>query len=137
MSNLILPFLPAFTPKQAKSLNIKNTSWKNARKFIKALDKHKLVLAKERPGNEVDILDIDFEDSNFKDFQPYRLPKKEVPGSSNMPHEAAKAAANGAETSGDDSIGQQLKRIELFKPKETLAPVLQAGGARYALVLFM
>lgn len=90
------------------------------------------MLAKERPGNEVDILDIDFEDSTFKDFQPYRLPKKEAPGSNNMPHEVAKAAANGSEISGDDSVGQQLKRVELFKPRDTLAPILQSDGARYA-----
>lgn len=119
MSALVLPFLPAFTQKQTESLVIKKTSWKNARKYIKALDKQKLLLSKDRPGNEVDVLDIDFKDLAFQDFRPYKLPKKETGGS-----QSKNGTSTGAET-GDDSIGQKLKRIELFRPKDSLAPLFE------------
>jgi len=127
MSTLVLPFLPIFTPQQAESLVIKKTSYKNARKFIKSLDKQKLVLTKERPGNEVDILDIDFEDASIKDFQPYRLPKKETSA------EKSNSNSNGAESAGvDDSIGQKLKKVDLYKPHDKLADIFKASNARYA-----
>jgi len=127
MSTLVLPFLPIFTPQQAESLVIKKTSYKNARKFIKSLDKQKLVLTKDRPGNEVDILDIDFEDTSIRDFQPYRLPKKQTST------EKSNSNSNGTESAGvDDSIGQKLKKVDLYKPHDKLADILKASNARYA-----
>ena len=118
MASFVLPYLPIFTPKQAESLVIKKTSWKNARKFIKALHKEKLLLSKDRPGNEVDVLDVDFEDGAFQN----RLPKKETSaGSSNGP----KAPSGNSE--GDDSIGQQLKKVDLFRPKDSLAPLFKSA----------
>lgn len=126
MSSLVLPFLPTFTPKQTEALVIKKTSWKNARKFIKALDKEKLVLSKERPGNEVDILDVDFEDSKIRNFQPYRLPKRESSTAGGGKGGGAAAAAS----SGDDSIGQKLKRLELYKPKDNILALFQPTNNR-------
>jgi translation initiation factor 2D len=50
MSTLINPFLPAFTPEQTQQLQIKNTSWKNVKKFVKSLDKeHPIVSRRRRP----------------------------------------------------------------------------------------
>lgn len=126
MSNLVLPFLPAFTPKQVEALQIKKTSWKNIRKFIKFLEKQKLVLAKERPGNEVDILDIDFEDTAFKDFQPYKLPKKGTQSSTTN----ANTTADSGPT-GDDAIGQRLKRVELYKPERGVVTIFKNSGNGY------
>jgi len=127
MSNLVLPFLPTFTAKQAEALQIKKTSWKNVRKFIKFLEKQKLVLAKERPGNEVDILDIDFEDATFKDFQPYKLPKKETANND------ANGAANTTDSrsNGDDAVGQRLKRVEVYKPERGVVAIFKNSGAGY------
>ncbi|EOD52216.1 putative rna binding protein ligatin protein [Neofusicoccum parvum UCRNP2] len=121
MANLVQPFLPAFTPKQTASLQIKKTSFKNIKKFIKSLDKAQLVKSKDRDGNEVVILDIDFTDQTFKEFKPYRLPRKENAGGSSKANTVA---------SGDDtSIGQKLKKVELFRPKEKLAPLFSSASA--------
>ena len=126
LSNLVLPFLPAFTPTQASCLQIKKTSWKNVKKFIKSLDKEVLVKAKDKDGNEVTIWDINFHHSKFVGFTPYRLPKKETAAGTSQGRggKATVAASSSTASSYSDSlIGQTLKRIELFKPKEKLAPV--------------
>lgn len=127
MSNLVLPFLPAFTPKQTEALQIKRTSWKNIRKFIKFLEKQQLVLVKERPGNEVDIWDIDFEDATFKDFQPYKLPKKETTSSSTT----GSAGVTDPGVSGDDAIGQRLKVVQLFQPERGVLTIFKNSSSAY------
>ncbi|KAK7514837.1 uncharacterized protein IWZ02DRAFT_172398 [Phyllosticta citriasiana] len=123
MSNLVQPFLPAYNPAQAASLQIKKTSYKNIKKFIKSLDKAQIIKAKDRDGNEAVILDIDFEDQEIKNFKPYRLPKKEASS-------GGKASTPAAPGDGsDNSVGQELKRVELFKPKERLSPLFVAVKA--------
>ncbi|EKG11222.1 Translation initiation factor SUI1 [Macrophomina phaseolina MS6] len=133
MATLVQPFLPAYTPAQAASLQIKKTSFKNIKKFIKSLDKAKLVKSKDRDGNEVVILDIDFADPAFKDFKPYRLPKKDTAGGSSLGRgeKATTTATPGSSSGGGDdpSIGQKLRKVELFRPKEKLAPLFTAANA--------
>ncbi|KAK7538817.1 uncharacterized protein J3D65DRAFT_645720 [Phyllosticta citribraziliensis] len=124
MSNLVQPFLPAYTPAQAASLLIKKTSYKNIKKFIKSLDKAQIIKAKDQNNNEVVILDIDFEDQAIKNFKPYRLPKKET-GSGSGKTSTSAATGDGS----DSSVGQKLKRVELFKPKERLSPLFSAVKA--------
>ncbi|KAF2146048.1 uncharacterized protein K452DRAFT_242546 [Aplosporella prunicola CBS 121167] len=126
MANLVQPFLPAFTPAQSASLQIKKTSFKNIKKFIKSLDKSRLIKSKDRDGNEVVILDIDFEDQTFKDFKPYRLPKKETAAGTSQ---GRGGKATTTSEGGDASVGQKLKKVELFKPKEKLSPVFSTGSA--------
>ncbi|KAF1829426.1 eukaryotic translation initiation factor SUI1 family protein [Decorospora gaudefroyi] len=123
MSQLVQPFLPTYTPARTASLQIKKTSWKNLRKFLKYLDKQMLVKSKDRDGNEVVILDIDFKDRQLEAFVPYRLPKKDTPSS---------AGSNGkpaASLSSESSVGQKLKLLSLLRPKEKLAPILNASKA--------
>ncbi|KAI9679211.1 MAG: hypothetical protein M1817_005230 [Caeruleum heppii] len=120
MSNLVLPFLPIFTPAQGASLQIKKTSWKNAKKFIKHLEKQHLLRSKDRNGGETVVLEMDFDDPAVAEFVPYKLPKKE----SGQQHETSEGAP-----SRDQSIGQQLRRIVLYKPTEKLAPVFDAAHA--------
>lgn len=120
---LVQPFLPTYTPARTASLQIKKSSWKNIKKFIKYLDKQQIAKCKDRDGNEVVILDIDFKDQQIKDFVPYRLPKKDAP---------AGASANGkpaAPLSAESSVGQKLKVVSLLKPKEKLAPIFHASKA--------
>lgn len=122
MSLLVQPFLPTYTPARTASLQIKKTSWKNIKKFIKYLDKQQIIKCKDRDGNEVVILDIDFNDREVESFVPYRLPKKDAPAS----------AANGkpaASLSAESSVGQKLKLVSLLKPKEKLAPIFNASKA--------
>lgn len=126
MANLVQPFLPAYTPDQATQLQIKKTSYKNIRKFIKSFDKEKIIKSKERDGNETTIIDIDFEDKAFKDFQPYRLPKTETL-SGTAQGRGTKATTTTEPDSQDPSIGQRLTKQDLYKPKDRLLPFFAAA----------
>ena len=123
MSLLVQPFLPTYTPARTASLHIKKTSWKNIKKFIKYLDKQKIVKSKDRDGNEVVILDIDFKDRQVEAFVPYRLPKKDAPVG------ASAGGKPAAPLSGESSVGQKLKLVSLLRPKEKVAPILNAAKA--------
>jgi translation initiation factor 2D len=129
MSELILPFLPTFTPAQTASLQIKKTSWKNLKKFIKALEKEQLLKSKDRNGGELVVLDIDFAERAFKDFTPYPLPRKEVTAGGKEGSASDTVASSG----GDPSVGQHLRRLVFYKPKEKLAPIFEPSKSRYAL----
>ncbi|KAK5109216.1 hypothetical protein LTR62_007198 [Meristemomyces frigidus] len=127
MSNLIQPFLPAFTPEQKEQLQIKKTSWKNIKKFIKAMDKEKKLKSKEKDGHETVILDIDFKDAIFTDFKPYRLPKKEtLNGTAQGRGDKAVEQID----SGDDSIGQNLQVITLYRHSSKLQPLFEAAAGK-------
>lgn len=95
------------------------------RKFIKSLEKEKLLLCREKPGNEVDVWDIDFDDRAFTEFVPHRLNK---PASSGTPTESQESEH--AQSSTDESLGQQLQRIELFKVKESLSPLFKSTALK-------
>jgi len=124
MSNLIQPFLPAFTPEHSQQLQIKKTSWKNIKRFIKSLDKKKILKSKEKDGHETVILDIDFEDATIRDFKPYRLPKKE-----SMAGTSLGRGEKGTEQvdPSDDSVGQKLQVVSYFKPTSKLQPLLDTA----------
>ncbi|KAF2491644.1 RNA binding protein-like protein Ligatin/Tma64 [Lophium mytilinum] len=126
MSTLVQPFLPAYTPARAASLQIKKTSWKNIKKFIKSLDKTKMLKSKDRDGNQVVILDIDFTDDAFTSFKPYRLPRKDPPASAPATNGKAPSAPT---DSSDPSIGQKLKIQSLLRAKDKLAPIFAPSGS--------
>ncbi len=124
MAQLVQPFLPTYTPKRTACLQMKKTSWKNIRKFVKYLDKQLIVKSKDRDGHEVVILDIDFKDRQIQAFVPYALPKKHTPAPANANGKVA-STSEGA----DPSIGQRLKVVSFLRPKEKLFPILQASKA--------
>lgn len=120
MSNLIQPFLPAFTPAQSQQLQIKKTTWKNLKKFIKSLDKDKVVKSKDSGKDEVVVLDVDFTNPVVVDFKPYRLPKQDTM--------VGTTQGRGEKTveqidTGDDAVGQKLQVISLFRPTAKLSPL--------------
>ena len=122
ISNLVLPYLPLFTAEDVDALQIKRTSWKNAKRFIKALNKERLIKAKDRNGGETIIQDVDFDDPAITSFVPYKLPKREAPkGESKETNEDTNVAS-------DNSIGQVLQKLTLLKPKEKLAPIFQSSS---------
>ena len=125
ISNFVLSYLPDLPPTQAASLNIKRTSWKNARKFIKALDKEKLLKSKDRDGGETVILDINFDDPAIINFVPYKLAKTHD-SSADTGGSKVMMAAN---TLGDDSLGQRLNIMNLYRAKEQLSPIFEASNA--------
>ncbi|KAF2710801.1 hypothetical protein K504DRAFT_500748 [Pleomassaria siparia CBS 279.74] len=120
MSLLVQPFLPTYTPARTVSLQIKKTSWKNLKKFIKTLDKEKIVKSKDQ-GNEVAIVSIDFTNRHVESFVPYRLPKKDAP--------APSGASAAPSSSAESSVNQKLKLVSLLRPKEKVAYVFNASKA--------
>ncbi|KAH0341067.1 hypothetical protein KCU81_g6543, partial [Aureobasidium melanogenum] len=127
MSNLVQPFLPAYTPDQASSLQIKKSSFKNIKKFLKSLDKAKIVKTKERDQHETIILDVDFDDTAIVEFKPYRLPKKETAAGTSLGR-GAKATTE-LDTTTDTSIGQKLEKQQFYKLKERLLPLFESANA--------
>lgn len=130
MSTLVQPFLPAFTLEQKDQLQIKKTSWKNIKKFVKSFDKKKIVKTKEKDGHELVVLDIDFEDAEIVNFKPYRLPKKETMAGSSQGR--GDTATDKIDT-GDESVGQKLQVVSYHRPTSKLQPVFDAASATKAL----
>ncbi|KAI4718894.1 hypothetical protein E4T48_04816 [Aureobasidium sp. EXF-10727] len=126
MSNLVQPFLPAHTPEQANWLQIKKSSYKNIKKFIKSLDKAKIVKTKERDQHETVILDIDFDDAAIVDFKPYRLPKKETAAGTSL---GRGTKATSELDTADSSIGQRLEKQQYYKLKDRLLPLFESADA--------
>jgi translation initiation factor 2D len=117
ISNMIQPHLRV----QNQYYNVKKTSWKNVKKFIKHLDKEKLLKSKDRSGGETVILDIDFEDTQVTTFRPYILPRPKAP---DAPTAQEQAQTDRASTSGDTSIGQKITIQTLFRVSSKLVPTL-------------
>jgi translation initiation factor 2D len=121
ISNMIQPYLPVYHESQAPYYNIKKTSWKNPKRFIKHLDKEKIVKSKDRNGNETIIFDIDFEDQQITHFTPYRLPKpKETTDAGGGQAQVSSKEAVGADTSINQSLTLQI----LIRPSSKLVPDL-------------
>jgi translation initiation factor 2D len=122
IANLTTPYLPIYTAQQAHFYNIKKTSWKNVKKFIKHLDKMKLVKSKDRNGQETVILDVDFGDHRVERFVPYRLPSKNA--LENTKSSALEGKKPAASDSDDPSVGQTINVQNLYRPSGKLIPTL-------------
>ncbi|KAK2764258.1 Eukaryotic translation initiation factor 2D [Arachnomyces sp. PD_36] len=118
ISNYISPYLPIYSPEEAQYYQLKKTSWKNVKKFVKQLDKEKLVKSKDRSGGETVILDADFNDAQVDRFVPYRLPSKNA--ASKTHPDSSQTAASG----NDPALGQTITLQSLFRPNEKLTPDL-------------
>ena len=73
------------------------------------------------------VQDIDFGDPAFTNFVPYKLPKKGISGADSGGG-GGKTIAAGSSPS-DNSIGQRLSKINLYRPKEQLSPIFKASNA--------
>ncbi|CAP92377.1 Pc13g13080 [Penicillium rubens Wisconsin 54-1255] len=122
IANFTTPYLPVYTPQQAQHYNIKKTSWKNVKKFMKHLDKLKLVKTKDRSGQETVILDVDFEDHRIERFVPYRLPSPRALESSKATAPEGKKSA--ATEGSDPSVGQTITVQSLYRPSGKLMPTI-------------
>ena len=116
ISNLVLPYLPIHSSTRAAAFSIKKTSWKNAKKFIKALNKAQILKSKDRDGGECVVLDVDFDDIAITNFTPYKLPKKEIPNSG-FSDEKSSSSQN------DLSLSQSLQRLTIYRAQESLSPL--------------
>ncbi|KAM0818185.1 putative SUI1 domain-containing protein [Seiridium cardinale] len=117
ISNMIQPNLRL----QNQHYNIKKTSWKNAKKFIKHLDKDKLLKSKDRSGGETVILDIDFNDAKVTGFRPYPLPK---PKTNNTQAAQSQGQPSGPSSSNDPSVGQKITIQSVYRASSKLVPTL-------------
>lgn len=104
--------------------NIKKTSWKNAKKFIKHLDKLKLLKSKDRSGGETVILDIDFEDAQIANFRPYALPKPKPSAAAATGGAASGDASASSSATSDPSVGQKISVQILYRVSSKLVPTL-------------
>lgn len=111
---MITPFLRI--QDQPQFYQIKKTSWKNVKKFIKHLDKTGLLKSKDRNGGECVILDIDFEDAAIREFKPYKLPSPAKNGDSN--------ASSGQTSTTNGSISSNIQIQTLYRPSQKLIPEL-------------
>jgi len=136
ISTLVLPYLPpasSFPPHNLlqntaphPSLQMKRSSYKNAAKFLKLLDKEGYIKVKTRNGGEVVVMDVDWDRDEVKDFTPYALP---VP-----PKEPKKETSIGP-TSGS-TAPCPIRVVELFKPNGKATAIFHQVGAGYVLRLF-
>lgn len=122
ISNLVQPYLPIKSVTQAQYYTVKKTSWKNTKRFIKHLDKQKLLKSKDRSGGETVIVDVDFDDPQILNFTPYRLPKPREDDNGGAKIQTASKAAN--MSSSDPSLNQNLALQTLIRPSSKLVPDL-------------
>ncbi|EXL41543.1 hypothetical protein FOCG_15713 [Fusarium oxysporum f. sp. radicis-lycopersici 26381] len=115
IANMVQPNLRYQNPKY---YNIKKTSWKNAKKFIKHLDKEQIVKSKDRNGGETVILDIDFDDRQVLGFRPYRLPTPKATGGDFSTSDAGQASGSGS------SAGQKVNIQMVYRVSSKLVPTL-------------
>lgn len=107
VDKMIKPYLRHISP----HYTIKNTSWKNVKKFLKQLDKEVLVKTKDQ-GGETKIYDIDFDDPKVVNFVAYPLP---TPKTTSAKQPGAKTA--------DSSMGD-VRLVTVYKPSPKLYPDL-------------
>ena len=72
------------------------------------------------------MLDIDFDHATVTNFVPYKLPKKETQAADSGGGGGGKPVIAGA--SSDDSIGQRLNKLNLYRPKEQLSPIFETAN---------
>lgn len=68
---------------------------------------------------------IDFDDRAFTEFVPYKLPKQTANGT-----REGTTTEEVKDHPADESIGQRLKKAELYKLRDGLAPLFKDGIAR-------
>ncbi|KAF7550220.1 hypothetical protein G7Z17_g5850 [Cylindrodendrum hubeiense] len=119
ISNMIQPYLRS---QNQHHYVIKKTSWKNAKKFIKHLDKAGLVKSKDRNGGETVILSIDFDNEQVTRFRPYNLPPPKTTGTEGA--NKGENAGEHASSSSDPSVGQKLTIQTVYRPAPKLVPAL-------------
>lgn len=98
---------------------MKKTSYKNAAKFFKQLEKDLLLKTKTRNGGEVIIIDINWGHEGAKNFTPYKLP------------EAPKDDKKSGNTEGTAGISNEgpMKVVELFRPNGKAMNIFSVVGA--------
>ena len=103
------------------SLQLKKSSSKNAAKFLKQLEKEKLIKTKTRNGGEIVVLSVDPTSEAVQKFRRYRLPTapKEVSAG-----DSANAPAPG---------GIQVNA--LYRPNGKALKFFEAINARYIVLL--
>ena len=120
-SYLVAKMIQPHLRSQSQHYTIKKTSWKTVKKFIKHLDKQKLIKSKDRNGGETVIQDIDFDDIQVKQFTPYRIPKPK----------ADDGGASISSATNGHSSSQNLTLQHLFRASSKLVPDLVPSKTDY------
>lgn len=105
---------------------MKKTSYKNAAKFLKLLEKDFLLKTKTRNGGEVVVMEINWDHEGAKNFTAYRLPE--------APKEDKIASSSSGGVAGVTNEGS-MKVVELFRPNGKAMSFFSAVDAGYVLSL--
>ncbi|KAG5358179.1 Translation machinery-associated protein 64 [Yarrowia sp. B02] len=110
MSEYVLNNLPIYHP----NVNIKKTSWKKASKFLKTMEKEKLMKVKEK-GGDVSIISLaGSENEAVARFEPFKVAKK--------------PADKKADSSDSASSETTLTVTQFWKPKSAAGDFFKAMG---------
>lgn len=105
---------------------MKKTSYKNAAKFLKLLEKDLLIKTKTRNGGEVVVMEINWDHEGAKNFKVYQLPE--------APKEDNKASDSSSGVTRTTNEGS-MKVLELFRPYGKTMSFFSAVGAGCVLFL--
>ncbi|KAG5361601.1 Translation machinery-associated protein 64 [Yarrowia sp. C11] len=109
MSEYVLNNLPIYHP----NVNIKKTSWKKASKFLKTMEKEKLMKVKEK-GGDVSIISLAGADNEaVARFEPFKVAKK---------------PADKKTDSSDTTSSTTLTVTQFWKPKSAAGDFFKAMG---------
>lgn len=113
MSEYVLNNLPIYHP----NVNIKKTSWKKASKFLKTMEKEKLMKVKEK-GGDVSIISLaGSENEAIARFEPFKVAKK-----------PADKKTDSSSSSDNASSGTTLTVTQFWKPKSAAGDFFKAMG---------
>lgn len=111
MSEYVLNNLPIYHP----NVNIKKTSWKKASKFLKTMEKEKLMKVKEK-GGDVSIISLAGSDNEaIARFEPFKVAKK-------------RADKKTDSADNNSSSGTTLTVTQFWKPKSAAGDFFKAMG---------
>lgn len=120
ISNMITPLLPIRSPRHAQAYQIKRTSWKTPKKFLKNLERQRVLRTKERNGGETVITEVDFGCSQLANFVPYRLEKPK-------PKEKSTNKGDREETKATNTFASDAPLLTVrtyYRPAGKLTPTL-------------
>lgn len=126
MSNLIQPFLPAALPQQ--QLQMKKTSWKTLRKFVKGLEKEGVVRGKDQGGSETVVVEVFWGAEALVGFRPYGGVKGVGGVKGEKGSMMTTEGGGGGAGAGDESLGQTLQVVNFYKPTSKLAAIFSGPG---------
>ncbi|KAI8318861.1 hypothetical protein GQ54DRAFT_293732 [Martensiomyces pterosporus] len=112
-------------------LDIKKSTYKKLAKFLKAAEKHGLIKLKDIRG-ESHVKSFNWKHRDMVEYKPYKVSQgKKDKGSTDAGNGSAAAGAAATGSQGhQQSAGNQIRVVDLFKPPNALKPLFDDVGAQ-------